>query len=165
MVFDLTMFLFQLEAMGVGVNILLQLQQDRQFRHPSCHLLHHLLMTAKVKIQFLTGLPNKPREVRVFLSNDNVAIDKNATQSSNLNEDSHIASKAVDDKWRSWSSTDTSDLSVWWELDLGETLPVEKVISDNPNCSCKLSHAAISMFDDQGKLVASKTTKDTCSMW
>ena len=109
-------------------------------------------------------LPIELREVRVFLSNDNVAIDKNATQSSNLNEDSHIASKAVDNKWRSWSSTDTSDLFAWCELDLGETLPVEKVISDNPNCSCKLSHAAISMFDDQGKLVASKTTKDKCGM-
>ena len=123
-------------------------------------------MAAKVKIQSVSGLPIVIREVRVFSNGTNVAIDKSTTQSSDLN-DLSVASKAVDNKWGSWSSTGT-DLSAWWELDLGELLPVEKIIivnrkcSDDANCSCNLSHAAITLFDNQGKIVSSKTTKDTC---
>ena len=127
------------------------------------------LMVAKVKVQSLTGLPIEMREVRVFSSDVNVAIGKNATQSSDL-DGSHVASKAVDGKWGSWSSAspDTCSAPAWWELDLGEPLPVEKVIfvnrkcNDDVNCSCKLSHAAVALIDDQGKVVTSVTTKDTC---
>ena len=79
-----------------------------------------------------------------------------------------VASKAVDGKWGSWSSAGTDTCSAWWELDLGESLPVEKVIivnrkcNDDANCSCKLSHAAVSLIDDQGNTAAAFTTKDTC---
>jgi len=123
-------------------------------------------IASKVKIQSVSGLPIQMREVRVFSSGVNVAIGRNATQSSDLNGSS-IASKSVDDKWGSWSSTGT-DGWLWWELDLGEPLPVEKVIivnrkcHDDATCSCKLSYAALSLFDNQGKLVASKNTQNTC---
>eukprot|EP00956_Cyclotella_meneghiniana_P022912 scaffold43851_cov40-Cyclotella_meneghiniana.AAC.5 len=125
------------------------------------------LKVSKVKVQSLSGLPIEMREVRVFSSGVNVAIGKNATQSSDLN-DSSDASKAVDGKWRSWSSTGTDTGSAWWELDLGEPLPVEKVIivnrkcNDNVSCSCKLSHAAMVLFDDQGNVVQAKNLQDTC---
>ena len=125
------------------------------------------LMAAKVKVQSLTGLPIQMREVRVFSSDINVATGKNATQSSDL-DSSLDASKAVDGKWRSWSSTGPDSCSGWWELDLGELLPVEKVIivnrkcSDSEKCSCKLSHASIVLFDDEGEVVAIKNTRDTC---
>ena len=107
------------------------------------------------------------REVRVYSSDINVAIGKNATQSSDLNGLT-VASKAVDGKWKSWSSTGTDICSAWWELDLGEPLPVEKFVivnkkcNDDVECSCKLSHAAVALIDDQGKVVTSVTTKDTC---
>ena len=107
------------------------------------------------------------REVRVFSSEVNVAIGKNATQSSDLN-DSGIASKAVDGEWGSLSSTGTDTCSTWWELDLGEPFPVEKVIivnrkcNDDVSCSCKLSHAAMVLFDDQGNVVQAKNLQDTC---
>ena len=131
------------------------------------------LMAAKVKVQSLTGLPIQMREVRVYSSDINVAIGKNATQSSDL-DSSLDASKALDSSWGSWSSTSpwsstgTDTCSGWWEVDLGESLPVEKVIivnrkcNDSENCSCKLSHAAIVLFDDQGEVVAIKNTQDTC---
>ena len=107
------------------------------------------------------------REVRVYSSDVNVAIGKNATQSSDL-DGSRVASKAVDGKWGSWSSAGTDTCSAWWELDLGEPLPVEKFVivnkkcNDDVECSCKLSHAAVALIDDQGKVVTSVTTKDTC---
>jgi hypothetical protein len=129
-------------------------------------------MVSKVKVQSLTGLPIEMREVRVFSSDaDNVAIDKNATQSSDLN-DSSDASKAVDGKWGSWSSTGTdtcsASCSAWWELDLGAPFPVEKVIivnrkcNDDVSCSCKLSHATMGLFDDKGNVVQVKNLQDTC---
>ena len=107
------------------------------------------------------------REVRVFASGENVAIGKNATQSSDLNNSS-IASKAVDGKWGSWSSTGTDTGSAWWELDLEDPFAVEKVIivnrkcNDDVSCSCKLSHAAMVLFDDQGNVVQIKNLQDTC---
>ena len=125
------------------------------------------LAVAKVKVQSLTGLSIEMREVRVYSSDVNVAIRKNATQSSDL-DGSRVASKAVDGKWGSWSSTGTDTGSSWWELDLGEPLPVEKVVivnrkcNDDATCSCKLSHAAVGLFDDQGNVVKSFFTKDTC---
>ena len=125
-------------------------------------------MVAKVKVvQSLTGLPIEMHEVRVFSSDVNVAIGKNATQSSDL-DGSSVASEAVDGKRGSWSSTGTDTCSAWWELDLREPLPVEKVTivnqkcDDDVNCSCKLSHAAVGLFDDPGKVVTSYTTEDTC---
>eukprot|EP00956_Cyclotella_meneghiniana_P035661 scaffold116902_cov58-Cyclotella_meneghiniana.AAC.4 len=108
------------------------------------------------------------REVRVFSSGVNVAVGKPATQSSDL-DGLRVASKAVDGKWGSWSSTGAEDTcSLWWELDLEDILPVEKVIivnrkcNDDATCSCKLSHAVVSLIDDQGKTVRAFTTHDTC---
>ena len=106
------------------------------------------------------------REVRVFSNGVNVAIGKNATQSSDL-DDTKVASEAVDDKWRTYSSTG-DDCSTWWQVDLGESLPIDKVIIvnrkcvDDPECACKNSFAIVSLLDANGKWVDAKVHGDSC---
>ena len=107
------------------------------------------------------------REVRGFSGDVNVAIGKTATQSSDLN-DSSGASKAVDGKLRTKATTDVESNSTWWEVDLEEPTSINKVLIVNPkcaddlSCSCKLSHAVISLLDDDGKIVSSEIVGDTC---
>ena len=120
----------------------------------------------KIKIQSTTGEPLSFREVRVFSGNDNIAIGKTAIQSSDLNEDSD-ASKAVDGKWSTMATTG-DDCSTWWEVDLEESTPINKVqivnpkCADDSSCSCKLSHAVISLVDADGETVSAKVVGDTC---
>jgi hypothetical protein len=80
------------------------------------------------------------------------------------------ASKAVDDNESSFSHTGRSGCGVWWEVDLGESYPIEsiKILNrwchakeDPTGCLCKLSHAAISLLDD-GKWVDARLTGNTC---
>eukprot|EP00956_Cyclotella_meneghiniana_P043671 scaffold282694_cov228-Cyclotella_meneghiniana.AAC.1 len=121
---------------------------------------------SKVKIQSTTGEPLTMREVRVFSNGVNVAIGKNATQSSDL-DSTAVASKAVDDKWRTYSSTG-DDCSTWWQVDLEESLPIDKVIivnrkcQDDPECACKNSFATVSLLDDNGEWVDAKVHGNSC---
>eukprot|EP00956_Cyclotella_meneghiniana_P039652 scaffold176293_cov38-Cyclotella_meneghiniana.AAC.1 len=106
------------------------------------------------------------REVRVFSGSVNVAIGKTATQSSDLDESSG-PSKAADGKWDTKATTGDS-CSTWWEVDLQESNPINKVQIVNPkcaddfSCSCKLSHAVISLLDADGETVWAKAVGDTC---
>eukprot|EP00956_Cyclotella_meneghiniana_P013166 scaffold18839_cov61-Cyclotella_meneghiniana.AAC.12 len=109
----------------------------------------------KIKIQSTTGEPLSLREVRVFSGEVNVAIGKNATQSSDLNEDSG-ASKAVDGKWRSKATTSTNDCAPWWEVDLGNSTAINRVVLVNYDKSCDLSYATISLLDGDGEYKAAK---------
>ena len=116
----------------------------------------------KIKIQSTTGEPLSFREVRVFSDEVNVAIGKNATQSSDL-DDSSSASKAVDGKWRTKATTgDDEGCSTWWEVDLEESTSINKVQIVNPDKSCKLSYATISLLDADGETVWAKVVGDTC---
>ena len=107
------------------------------------------------------------REVRVYSDTINVAIGKNAIQSSDLNSVSG-ASKAVDGRWGTKSSTGDS-CSTWWQVDLEESLPINKVLivnpkcSDDSSCSCKLSYATISLLNAQDETVWAKVVGDTCN--
>ena len=106
------------------------------------------------------------REVRVFSGSVNNAIGKTATQSSDLDESSG-PSKAADGKWGTKATTGDS-CSTWWEVDLQESNPINKVqivnpkCADDSSCSCKLSHAVISLLDADGKTVSAKAVGDTC---
>ena len=115
-----------------------------------------------VKVQSNTGEPLQMREVRVFSNDVNVAIGKNATQSDDL-EDSTTADKAVDNKWRTWSSTNTTGCQ-WWQVDLNATYSIDKIIIVNTKNldSCKLSYATVSVLDENGTWVEATTTRDTC---
>ena len=116
----------------------------------------------KIKIQSTTGEPLSMREVRVFSGDVNIAIGKTATQSSDLNDLSD-ASKAVDGKWSTKATTGVDNgCSTWWEVDLEESTPINKVLIVNPDKSCKLSHAVISLLDADGETVWAKVVGDTC---
>eukprot|EP00956_Cyclotella_meneghiniana_P040426 scaffold195003_cov21-Cyclotella_meneghiniana.AAC.1 len=82
-------------------------------------------IAAKVKVKSTTGSPLQMCEVRVFSSDINVAIGKNATQSSDLSSFVN-ASKAVDGRWGTYSSTEAG--CTWWEVELEESFPIEKII-------------------------------------
>eukprot|EP00956_Cyclotella_meneghiniana_P013274 scaffold19059_cov39-Cyclotella_meneghiniana.AAC.1 len=116
-------------------------------------------IATKVKVQSTTGAPLTIRELRIFSDSNNVAIGKNATQSSDL-DGTHDASRAVDGRWGTYSSTGEQGCLKWLEVDLNEPLRVEKVLavnrkecSDDPNCGCQLSFASASLLDIDGNWV------------
>ena len=131
-------------------------------QNPSCSP-----TAVKVKVQSTTGAPLTIRELRIFSDSINVAIGKNATQSSDL-DGTTDASKAVDGRWGTYSSTGEGCVK-WLEVDLNEPVPIDKVLivnrkcSDNPACGCQLSYAIVSLLDSNGDWVASKITQDTCN--
>ena len=124
----------------------------------------------KVKVHSTTGAPLTIRELRIFSDSINVAIGKNATQSSDL-DGTKDASKAVDGKWRTYSSTgDGEGCGIkWLEVDLNEPVAIEKVLAVNRKCSndsscgCQLSYAVVALLDSNGNWVASRITQDTCN--
>jgi hypothetical protein len=111
-------------------------------------------------------------EVQVISSGSNVAIGKVATQSSDFKGKAMFAaSKAVDDNKNSFSHTDRSECGVWWEVNLGDLFIIESIKilnrwceneSDENGCMCRLSHAAISLLDDDGNWVDAALTGNTC---
>eukprot|EP00956_Cyclotella_meneghiniana_P011549 scaffold16210_cov49-Cyclotella_meneghiniana.AAC.2 len=123
-------------------------------------------IAAKVKVKSTTESPLQMRKVRVFSSDVNVAIGKNATQSSDLTGIS-TASKAVDGRWGTYASTGP-DSCTWWEVELGQSFPIEKVIlvnrkcPDDPACACQLSFATVSLLDGSGDWVTATINGDTC---
>lgn len=112
-------------------------------------------------------------EVRVMSSGVNVSQGKEAWQSSTLRDRSKFdASRAVDGNTGSFSHTGDDNVP-WWEVDLGETLPIESITilnrwcrnSDDPfDCLCRLSHAAVTVMDENDNWVASKFLGDTCGV-
>jgi hypothetical protein len=72
------------------------------------------------------------------------------------------ASKATDNNENSFSQTGRSECGVWWEVDLGDSFPIESVKilnrwchdqNDFTGCLCKLSYAAVFLMDNDGKWV------------
>jgi hypothetical protein len=83
------------------------------------------------------------------------------------------ASKAVDDNENSFSHTGRSECGVWWEVDLGDSFPIESVTIlnrwcdstlDEKGCLCRMSHAAISLLNDDGKWADAVLTGNTCGV-
>ena len=110
-------------------------------------------IATKVKVQSTTGAPLTMRELRIFSDSINIAVGKNATQSSTLDA-SKDASKAVDGKWGTYSSTGQQGCGPeWLEVALEEPVPIGMVravnrkCSDVPSCGCQLSHSTASLLD------------------
>jgi hypothetical protein len=111
-------------------------------------------------------------EVQVFSLGSNVAIGKDATQSSDFKGKAMFAaSKAVDDNKNSFSHTGRSECGVWWEVDLRASFPVESIKilnrwceneSDENGCMCRLSYSAVSLLDEGGKWVDGALNGNTC---
>jgi hypothetical protein len=126
----------------------------------------------KVKIQSITGEPLHMFEVKVLSSGSNVASGKSASQDSTFkgNSDKFGALKAVDGKEGTFSHTEV-DACGWWEVDLGGAFAIESVKimnrwcgnpTDSSNCLCRLSHAAVSLEDENGNWVDTVVVGDTC---
>lgn len=109
-------------------------------------------------------------EVQVFSAGVNVARSATASAIQSTTLGAFQASNAVDGNAKSFSHTDEKGFA-WWEVNLGGPFPIESVKimnrwcknPDDPNgCLCRLSHAAITLFDDGGKWVAAKFIGETC---
>jgi hypothetical protein len=113
-------------------------------------------------------------EVQVVSSGSNVAFGKDATQSSDFKGNAKFgASKSIDGQTGTFSHTHTGrGCNVWWEVDLGGLFPIEfKIVNrfcgdshDSTGCLCHLSYAAVSLLDDDGKLVDAKLMGNTCQV-
>jgi hypothetical protein len=111
-------------------------------------------------------------ELQVISKGSNVALGKVATRSSDFKGKAMFsASKAVDGNVNSFSHTGRSECGVWWEVNLEDSFPIESIKilnrwceneSDVNRCMCRLSHAAISLLDDDGKWVDGVLTGNTC---
>eukprot|EP00956_Cyclotella_meneghiniana_P001932 scaffold2092_cov23-Cyclotella_meneghiniana.AAC.1 len=124
-------------------------------------------IATKVKVQSTTGAPLTIRELRIFSDAINIAIGKNATQSSDL-DGTKDASKAVDGKWRTYSSTGEG-CTKWIEVDLVEPHAIDKVLAvnrkcnDDSSCACQLSYSTASLLDSNGNWVDMQATGNTCN--
>jgi uncharacterized protein YtpQ (UPF0354 family) len=111
-------------------------------------------------------------ELRAFSSSINVALNKNATQSSTLStiRDTFAASNAVDGNSLTFSHT--KDANAYFEVDLGHTFDLESVEIVNrwcqnemdPNrCLCRMSYANLKLLDENDSIVASRILGNTCN--
>jgi hypothetical protein len=111
-------------------------------------------------------------EVKVLSSGSDVASRKSATQDSDFkgNSGKFGAHKEVDGVAGTFSHTEV-DACSWWEVDLGGAFAIESVkivnrwcgdVTDPSNCLCRLSHAAISLNDENGNWVDTALIGDTC---
>ena len=107
-------------------------------------------------------------ELRAFSSATNVALNKQATQSSTLQN--NAASRAIDGESLTFSHT--NDLNPHFEVDLGDTFDLESVEIVNrwcqdemdPNgCLCRLSYANLKLLDGNNSIVATRTLGNTCN--
>lgn len=93
-----------------------------------------------------------------------------ATQSSTFNDNAKFqASNAIDSTTESFSHTKSG--SSWWEVSWGQPLEIDSVqifnrwcsdVTDQANCLCRLSHATVSLLDDEGLVLTTVSTHDTC---
>jgi hypothetical protein len=115
-------------------------------------------------------------EVQVLdIEGVNIALGKNAVQSSTFvsrSGQSFNADNAIDGDPNTFSHT-TDRGGSWWEVDLEGLYSISsidiknrwcKYPSDPTGCLCKLSNATVSLLGENGALVASVSTKDTCDM-
>ena len=107
-------------------------------------------------------------------NNQNIALGKSASQSSNFNNKKRFsASKAVDGQTNSFSHTSRNDECAWWMVDLGSSVEVESVKVHNrwcaedsvsDRCLCRLSFAVVSLLNDRGKWVDATMMGNTCGI-
>lgn len=126
----------------------------------------------KVKLQStIAGNPIQMFEFEVISNSINVALGKTATQSADFKGNTRFsASRAVDGNANTFSHT-RSDNCAWWTVDLGGTYTINSIKilnrycidpTDPSGCLCRLSHAVVSLLDENGQWVDTKVLGDTC---
>ena len=130
-----------------------------------------VFIASSVKVDRRSGQNIAMTEVQVLSSGKNVATGKSSTQSSTFKN--FGASLAVDGKSDTFSHTNVTsgDSTAWWQVELGDALPVDSVTvinrpcggSHDPNgCFCRLSQATLLLLDKTGVIVATQSFGDTC---
>ncbi|KAL3778345.1 hypothetical protein HJC23_013805 [Cyclotella cryptica] len=122
----------------------------------------------KVKLSSTTGEQLQMFEFQVFSSGVNIALGKNASQSSNYN--GFLATRAIDNDLTTFSHT--NDNNSWWEVDLEglsslETVSIANRWCSNPSdpngCLCRLTSASVELLDDLDTVIVQHFLGDTCS--
>ena len=123
----------------------------------------------KIRLESTTGQQLQMFELRAISSAINVAMNKSATQSSDL-RDQFGASNAVDGNNLTFSHT--NDANAYFEVDLGSTFEIESVEivnrwckneADQNGCLCRLSYANLTLLDEDNSLLASTMFGNTCN--
>ena len=109
-------------------------------------------------------------ELKAVSSGINVALQGTATQSSDWN-DRFIALNAIDGDENTFSHT--KDSNAFLEVDLLEPRLIDEVVivnrwcanvGDPHDCLCRLSHANLSLIDDDGSVIVTRQLGDTCGV-
>lgn len=130
-----------------------------------------------VKIQSTTGEQIGIFELEAISLDDvNVALNQPATQSSTYDGASGAleANNAVDGNTSTFSATASNDPNPTWQVDLGNTTTLKAIDiknrycttdpSDPKECLCRLSGAIVSLSNELGEVVATKTLGNTCGV-
>ncbi len=126
---------------------------------------------SKLKIESTTGKQIHMFELRVLSSGANIALNKDASQSSTLGN--NTAFLAIDGDETTFSHTGNNDVNAVWEVDFGGTVPIHfvevknrwcKDPSDPNGCLCRLSGATLTLMNEQDGVVLTKTFGDTCGV-
>ena len=128
----------------------------------------------KIRLKSNTASQIAMYEFEAYSSGVNVALQGTAIQSSNRNNGNILyASNAIDGNFSTFSHT--NDLSAMFEVDLGDTYPIETVHILNRNCGknpaadplgcwCRLSNATLTLLDETDSVVETSTFGDTCGL-
>ncbi|KAL7512039.1 hypothetical protein ACHAXN_008986 [Cyclotella atomus] len=134
----------------------------------------------KVKLQSTTGDPLHFFEFQVISLDENVALNKNATQSSTYITKSRagamlypqFASYAIDNDPNTFCYTDCTTENAWWMVDSYQMYPIKSVsimnrwcqddIYDQDGCLCRLSDASLTLLDEDGSVIVEETLHKTC---
>ena len=98
-----------------------------------------------------------------------MALAGSASQSSTFknNASKFGASNAIDNNESDFSHTDGAGGS-WWEVNLSNAVNVQSIEIDNrgcpshPVCLCRMSYANVSLYDEDGNIIDSRSVGDTC---
>lgn len=130
-------------------------------------LLSCLPKPKKIRLKAKTGADIQVFEVQAVSSGNNIAKNKRANQSSTYRFFS--ASRAVDGNMLSFSHT--RDMNAWWEVDLGDSFPIENVVifnrwcrspQEREGCLCRLSNATLSLLDSSDSVILSVPIGNVC---
>ena len=162
--FTVLLLCLNLSTARVGTSLPL----SRSLQSSSCYP-----EVSQIKVQSTTADPIQFFEIQALSAGTNVALNKNATQSSTL-DNSRSAVKGVDGNDASFSHTGDGDPSPWFNVDLEGSFNTEfikiknRYCGSNPSdpngCLCRLSNAEVQLFDAQNTLVRTEVIGDTCGV-
>ena len=124
----------------------------------------------KVRLESTTGENIQLFELKVTSAGVNVALQGTAIQSSDWN-DCFTALKAIDGDESTFSHT--NDSNAFLEVDLLQARSIDEVViinrwcasaEDPHSCLCRLSHANLSLVDEDGSVIATRQLGDTCGV-